>query len=405
MRLTDKILRDSDSITAEFIGEAMMLAAAGRFGLLPCARPFQIALNLTKEFVDVESMSCLAVTKGGHLIDVDYDTKYSNSIKTKVALPDNSTASELFLIVNVDIEHWYETTEGYEEPEYSFSFISANSSLADNAFPVARIVDSEFGGWHIDETDFVPPCLFVSSHHKFGDLLVKFQEVLANIDAKTRTMLHSQGRDAIRIFWPIVQQVRITVDKERDVLTPMALLGHVQKVVCAFNTACELDEIFMLSDAETFQNYALAPYNYKDVYPRIKEGLELCFSIVERVGRMKIREEAPAPTPQKPNTEAPYISENQLFQNCRSKTVKIPVINPVAGAVVYYSINGGTPKQKLAVGAPLVVDNKFNTKRMPEPDQVVEIKLKSVLNGVGSEVNTFRVTLHKDYKGWAGPEI
>lgn len=405
MRLTDEILRKSDSATAEFIGKAMMLAAAGRFGLLPCARPFKIALNLTKDYVEVESLSCLAISKGGHLIDLDYDTRFSNATETRVALPDNNKESELLLTVNVDNKHWKETKEGCEEPEYTFSFISANSPLAESAMPIARIVDSEYGGWHIDETGFVPPCLFVSSHHKFVELLEKFQEVLTNIDAKTRMMLRSQGKDAIRIFWPIIQQIRITVDKERDTLTPMALLGHVQKVVSAFNTACALDEVFMLSDADMLQNYASAPYNYKDVYSRIKEGLEICFSIVERVGRMEIREEEPAPTPQKPKTDAPYISEDQLFQNCRSKTVKIPVINPVAGAVVYYSTNGGVPKQKLAAGSQLVVDNKFNTKRVPEPDQIIEIKLKSVLNGVSSEENSFSVTLHKDYKVWAGPEI
>lgn len=405
MRLTDDVLKASDDATAEAIGKAMTLAAAGRFGLFPCSRPFQISLNIAKAFVNVESLCCLAVTKGGHLIDVQYDTKYSNAFDTQVPIPNLSGVDELFLTISVHSGQWKETADGYEEPEYSFALITANSPIGDNALPIAHLVDSEYGGWHIDEVDFVPPCLFVSSHSKFVDLLARFQEALVSVDAKARLMINSQGRDAICIFWPIVQQIRITVDKERDLLTPMALLGHVQKFVCAFTTACELDEHLTLSDAESFRNYAFAPYNYRDVYQRIREGLDICFSISEKIGKMEVREEPPAPRPSKPNTTAPFISDDQLYQNCRYKTVRIPIVNPMAGATVYYSTNGGEPKQKLNPGAILSIENKFNTKKTPEPDQTLEIKLKAVSNGISSDINTFTVTLHKDYKAWEGYEI
>jgi hypothetical protein len=405
MRLTDEILKASDDATAETIGKALMLATAGRFGLFPCSRPFEISLNITKESIHVESLNCLAVTKGGHLIDVVYDTRYSNFFETQVRIPDNLGEDELFLVLNIHPDQWEETHEGFEEHTYDFSLVTANSPIADNALPLAHLVDSDYGSWHIDEVDFVPPCLFVSSHPRFEDLLARFQEALVNVDAKTRSMIHSQGRDAICFFWPIIQQIRITVDKERDLLTPMALLGLVQKFVCAFTTACELDEHLTLSDAESFRNYAFAPYNYRDVYKRIREGLDICFSITDKIGKMEIREEPPAPKPSRPNTMAPFISEDQLYQNCRYKTVKIPVINPVSGATVYYSTNGGEPKQKLAPGTPLSIENKFNTKKVPEPDQTIEIKLKAVLNGSSSEVNSFMVTFHKDYKVWEGYEI
>lgn len=402
MRLTDEILKASDEAFTETIRKTITLAAAGRFGLFPSPCPFQVSLNIAKDFVNVESLCCLAVTKGGHLVDVQYDTKYSNAFETQVPIPNLSGIDELFLTISVHSGQWKETTDGYEEPAYGFALITANSPIGDNAIPIAHLVDSAYGGWHIDETDFVPPCLFVSSHQRFEALLTRFQEALANIDSKSRLMINSQGRDAIRIFWPIIQQIKITVDKERDLLTPMALLGHVQKFVCAFTTACELDEHLDLSDAETLRNYVSAPYNYRDVYQRIREGLDFCFSIIEKIGKMEAREETPAP---KPTTTAPFISEDQLYQNCRNKSIKIPVVNPVMGATVYYSTNGGEPKQKLASGSLLSIENKFNTKRLPEPDQTIEIKLKSVLNGVSSDVNTFMVILHKDYKGWIGPEI
>lgn len=400
MRLTDEILKASDNATAETIGKALILSAAGRFGLFPSPCPFQVSLNIAKDFVSVESLCCLAVTKGGHLIDVKYDTRYSNSFETHIPIPNDSETSDWFLTINIHPDQWKETAANYEEPEYSFNLITANSPIPDNAMPIAHIVGSKYSGWQIDEVDFVPPCLFVSSHRKFEDLLVRFQDAIANIDSKTRSVLHSQGHDAICIFWPLIQQIRITVDKERDLLTPMALLGHVQKLVCAFTTACELDEQLILSDADAFHNYVSAPYNYQDVYKRIREGLDICFSITEKISKMEVREE-----PTKPNMAAPYISDDQLKQNCRNKTVKIPVVNPVAGATVYYSINGGEPKKKLAPDAILTVDNKFNTMKVKENDQTVEIKLKAVLNGISSEVSTFTVTLHKDYKAWEGIEI
>ena len=405
MRLTDEILKASDDATAEAIRKALTLAAAGRFGLFPCSRPFQISLNITKESINVESLSCLAVTKGGHLIDVQYDTRYTSFFETQVRIPSYSEDDDLFLVLNVHPDQWEETIEGFEEHTYDFSLVSTNSPIADNALPIAHLVNSDYGGWHIDDIDFVPPCLFVSSHPKFADLLARFQEALVSVDTKTRSMLHSQGRDAICIFWPIIQQIRITIDKERDLLTPMALLGQVQKFVCAFTTACELDEHLTLSDAESFRNYAFAPYNYRDVHQRIREGIDICFSISEKIGKMEVREEPPMPRPSRPNTTAPFISDDQLYQNCRYKTVRIPIVNPVAGATVYYSTGGGEPKQKLNPGAPLSIENKFNTKKTPEPDQTLEIKLKAVFNGVSSDINTFTVTLHKDYKAWEGYEI
>ncbi len=43
MRLTDDVLRASDNSTAEFISNALALAAAGRFGLFPSASPFELS--------------------------------------------------------------------------------------------------------------------------------------------------------------------------------------------------------------------------------------------------------------------------------------------------------------------------------------------------------------------------
>ncbi|WP_455663866.1 hypothetical protein [Phocaeicola sp.] len=285
MRLTDEILTAADDSTSELVSNALVLAAAGRFGLFPSSHPFEILVNFNKNMIDVESLNCLAITKGGNLIDAEYDTMYSNTFDTRVAIP-NADEDEVFLLtINAQRNEWRDTNDGYCEPVYSFGLVPENSPLADCAMPIARIVNEY--GWRMDEVDFVPPCLYVSSHRKFAELCGQFLDTLRLIDASAVKQMHSDGRNAIKIFWPIVQQLLITMEKEQDLMTPMMLFANVQKCVSSFLCACTLDEYLDLSDSELFQNYVRSPYNYKDVYKRIKEGLEFCVSINGKIEKFQ----------------------------------------------------------------------------------------------------------------------
>ena len=176
MRLTDDILRASDSCTAEYVGNALVLAAAGRFGLLPSSTPFSLSVDISQGVVTVESLTCLAVTRGGHLIDVHYDTKYTNTFDTRVRIPENSNVQEYILAINASEGEWNDTNDGFEEPVHSFSLFPANSPVPTQSMPVARLVNDY--GWRLDEVNFVPPCLFVSSHYKYADLLNQFQRFI-----------------------------------------------------------------------------------------------------------------------------------------------------------------------------------------------------------------------------------
>ena len=106
--------------------------------------------------------------------------------------------------------------------------------------------------------------------------------------------------------------------------------------------------------------------------------------------------------PRQESLGAPYIPEDQLYQNCKSRNVSITVVNPVSGAKVFYSIDGSNPSRALPSNGKLVVSNNFNKKKVPENDQELTIMLKAVMKGVSSDVSTFVVTLHKDYKEWDG---
>ena len=51
------------------------------------------------------------------------------------------------------------------------------------------------------------------------------------------------------------------------------------------------------------------------------------------------------------------------------------------------------------------LEGGFSKTKAPEPDKLVVVKLKALLDGQESEVGTYMVTLHKDFKDWNGFQI
>ena len=306
MRLTDEVLLAADECTAGYIGQAMMLAAGGRFGLFPSSRPFQLQLSITKGFVDVEALSCMAITRGGNIIDANFDTKFTNTFDGRVQIPNADDEKEYLLTINARPDDWKEAGEGYMEPNYSFALIPPKTALPDYAMPIGHIIYDD--GWREDNVQFVPPCLYLSAHPKFEELHAQFVQLLHNINDKTYQQLDTAAHTAISIYWPVVRQMLITANTEHDIMTPQQLLSCVQKVVAAFTIACDLDDMLMLEDANTFHNYSNAPYNYHIAYLRIKQGLGMCYAIGEKIEKFSllIREEPkpePIKEPEPPKTE------------------------------------------------------------------------------------------------------
>ena len=305
MRLTDEVLLASDQYTSEFIGQAVALAAGGRFGLFTPARPFQMSLSISRGFIEVESLSCLAVTCGGDLIDAHFDTKFTNSFDTRVAIPNDNDTKEYFITISVDPLQWNENSEGYREPQYSFGLVSARQSINIHTVPIGRIVYDD--GWREDNVNFVPPCLYASAHQKFVELHNQFIAIMRSIDEKTRQQLETGAHDAICVYWPVVQQMHVVANAEFEVMTPQRLLSCVQRVVSAFTCACDLDKVLKLEDAETFRNYTRVPFNYRNAYIRIKQGLGMCYAISEKIEKFSLlkKEEPPKPEPPKPEPPKP----------------------------------------------------------------------------------------------------
>lgn len=414
MRLSDDLLRASDDNMAELISKAFILAANGRFGLLPSHQPFELTLNIGKGFVDVDSLTCLAMTKGGHLIDAQYDTRYNNNFDTRVMIPETLGVEEYILTINAQPGQWKDIPDGCEEPVYSFSLIAPDTIVPDNAVPIAHLVEEY--GWRMDEEDFVPPCLFVSAHRKFEDLLSRFTEVLRFLDEKAQILAKSGIPNVVTVYWPFVQQLRIAADKERDFLTPMMLLSNVQKCVSAFTCACDLDPSIELSDAQMYRTYVLAPYNYREVYMRIKVGLDFCYTIVEKLERLVDNTPASVPPPAKPRSAkpkgpakpkgsaAPRLMDESSVVICNTSETALPVLYQNASASIYFTTNGSQPTQKSSKavktrdGFMIKFDNGFRQEKGTESSKNITIKLMAMENGICSETSSYDVTLQKSQK-------
>ncbi len=286
MRLSDELFRTADELTWAHIGQALQLAAGGSFGLFPGSHTFHVELGLRSNFVEVDSLECLAITRNGNLLDAHWDSKFTSNFDTRIPLPKENIQSSYYLIISVPANEKRVTSDGFCEPAYSLSLMESDSALPDNAFPIARLVYDY--AWRIDDLDFVPPCLYVSSHPAFQQLCDHYLRLLTILDATCCNQLTSVGREAIAMLLPIIRQLRIRVDKERDTLTPMSLLGMVQECVCTFVTACDIFHTFYLDDAERWKNYVGLPYSQQDVHGRIKEGLDLCMTINEKLNTLGV---------------------------------------------------------------------------------------------------------------------
>ena len=100
MRLTDEILALSDKCTEELVSKGLVLSTCGRIGLLPGVRKFNLSVDINNEVIDIVSIDCVGLTKNGSLIDVQYDTNYTNTFDTRAILPSQNTNSRFHLCIS-----------------------------------------------------------------------------------------------------------------------------------------------------------------------------------------------------------------------------------------------------------------------------------------------------------------
>ena len=399
MRLTDEVLRMSDSYHAELVNQAFLLGAAGRFGLVPSPRPFRISLDFSKNIIEVTELDCLALTRGGQLIDASYDSRYTRVGETRVMIPPQSE-ERAFLLLVTDAGEWVDAHDGTCEPAYQFSLVPENAPVPEDAIPVARIVhDPE---WRMDQESFVPPCLFLSSHQRYMRLRDDFMTLLERLDLLVPVKLITDSGDARRVFWPAIRSLKIRLDKESETMTPMSLLARVQECVSAFYCACTLDECLSLSEGNKFQEYVQHPYHFRDCALKIQEGLLLTADICRKIEDFEV--DVPE-TPEPVAVPDLFIPQSGLHVFATSNDVRVEVGGLEPGVSGFYSVDGSEPSKPLQGGRYVQVNPGFNKTRTREDDRSYVVKLKAVADGRSSRVTAFEVLVTKDVNVWKGFQI
>ncbi len=301
MRLSADIFNAADSVREEALRQTALLGAAGRYGLFASPSPFDLTVNVTNNFLEILSLSCHAVTKRVLVIDIEFDSNFTHTFDTQVAIPAAGEDEAFFLVVKIHDKEWREVDDLYSETRYAFELVGENSPIDDNSLPVGYIVNRY--GWRLDEMDFVPPCLTVSAHPKYTDQLNRAKEYAKSVAELCSSAGNCAARTFLASVWPAAMHAAIRLDKERDTLTPNVLFAEVQQLVGAFVVGCTLDRALNLENREPFVNYLQKPYDAANVYRHIEQGLSLCADISHRVSIVVQITETPEPPRPEPRPE------------------------------------------------------------------------------------------------------
>lgn len=301
MRLSTDVFDALDMSCDENIRLSNLIATGGEFGLIPAHKPFEISVNVSNNVLEVVSLSCHGVTKSGKIVDIDFDSNYTNTFDTRITIP-SANADEVFmLIVKFHDKEWREVSEMYSEPKYTFELLGENSPIDDNSLPIGLLVNQY--GWRLDETDFVPPCLYTTAHPKYVEQVNRARLVYKSISDRCLSAHNCVTRHLLGIIWPTVAHNYINIDKKGECFSPADLFASVQKVITSFVIGCSIDEYITLENPEPFVAYYQRPYNAKKLFRDIQKGLELCAEIAIKMdavcGMTEVRE-TPTPPDEKP---------------------------------------------------------------------------------------------------------
>lgn len=396
MRLTDDVLRLSDDLHAELVSHALLLGAAGRFGLLPAKRPFSISLNFNKNIVEVVELNCLGVTRGHQLLDITFDSRYTQTGDLRVNIPaqDEKTA---FLLLVAASDKFCDIGGNICESEWKISLIEENTPVPDDALPLARIVYDM--GWREDNVDFLPPCMFLSSLATYMELANGFSDLLEKLDCVVYEKLQTDSGQARLVLWPMIKRLHIVMENEKDTMSPLTFLTKIQECISAIHCAFILDDCLELSEADKCAEFARIHFDFKNCYRNIVYGIDLL-----EIKYKKLKESA-LETPRVKDVTSPWIEKSELHFLATSNDVRFKVMGLDPGATGYYSLDDAEPTIPLQNGQFVPINPQFNRTRTNENDRSYVLKLKASLDGRSSKVSTFNLTVSKNVKVWNGWKI
>lgn len=301
MRLSTDVFNALDSSSEESVRLSNLVATGGCMGLIPVNQPFELSVNVSNNVLEVVSLSCHGVTKSGKIVDIDFDSNYTNTFDTRIAIPNANKDEAFLLIVKLHDKQWREVNEMYSEQAYSFELINENSPIDSDSLPIGCLVNQY--GWRLDETDFVPPCLYINAHFKFVELVNRAKLVLKSISDRCLNANNCVARRLLGTLWSTVVESHIDIEKSQEQLTPAELVAAIQKVISAFVIGCSIDEYITLENVDPFVAYYQKSFDGRNIYRDILKGIELCLEIaikMEAVCSMTEVRETPAPAVEKP---------------------------------------------------------------------------------------------------------
>lgn len=312
MRLSTDVFDALDMSCDDNIRLSNLIATGGVFGLIPAHKPFELSVNVNNNVLEVVSLTCQGVTKSGKIVDIDFDSNYTNTFDTRITIPSANTDDAFLLIVKFHDKEWREVNEMYSESKYTFELLGENSPIDENSLPIGLLVNQY--GWRLDETDFVPPCLYATAHPKYEEQVNRAKLIFKSISDRCLNAHNCVARHLLGTIWPSVANNYIDIDKNRESLSPMELFASVQKIITSFVIGCSIDEYITLENSEPFLAYHRRPYDAKNLYIDIQKGLELCSEIsvkMEAVCAMTEIRETPAAPVEKPNPKPQPVPEPQ----------------------------------------------------------------------------------------------
>lgn len=324
MRLSTEVFEASDTYIEESIRLSNIIATGSRFGLIPWEKPFELSVNVSNNVLEVVSVSCHGVTKSGINVDIEFDSNFTNTFDTRVAIPSSNEEDAFLLIVKFQNRQWREVNDMYSEPLYTFELIGENSPIDCNSLPIGLLVNQY--GWRLDETDFVPPCIYTSAHPKFAEQLNRAKLTFKAISDRCLNAQNCVARQLICSIWKSAAESFITIDKNRESITPANLFEALQKTVASFIIGCSTDEYITLENPELFTAYYHRSFDERNIYRDIQKGLELCNEIsikLDAVCEMREIKETPVMPMEKPKAKPQLPPESKPTGRNRWEGIEI----------------------------------------------------------------------------------
>lgn len=277
MKLSTEVFNSLEHSIDESVRLSSLVASGGRYGLFNTIKPFELSVNINNNILEVVSLSCHGITQSGKLIDIDFDSNYETTFDTRISIPTEYNAGPLILVVKISDKDMREVNEMFSEQAYSFLLLGENSPVDKDSLPIGCIVN-QFG-WRVNESNFVPPCLFVNAHDKYSQILGKIETIYKNISEMCLTAGNCVAKFLVLSIWNSVLDESINLDKECGTLTPGQLFASIQKSIGSFVIGCVIDDYVSLENPEPFIAYLHKPYNARKIYMDIEEGLDLLSEI------------------------------------------------------------------------------------------------------------------------------